>query len=153
MKQQKFLAIVHDEKNRQVVDEILSAMGTKYDFAGCLAEAREAVRRDGYTLVLLDHEIPARPGGTPRAQNTEYVLDELVSAKGKDAAPVIMLADRFPDADDEDKFRWAAEMQSRGVMTFVCRPFRTRGRTLERVIKKVVTGKADVRPHEAGASG
>lgn len=61
-----------------------------------------------------------------------------------DAPPVIMLADRSPDADEEDKFRWAEEMSGRGITTIICRPSRTRGRTLERVIKKVVAGKADI---------
>ena len=34
-------------------------------------------------------------------------------------------------------------MRARGATTFVCKPFRTGGRTLDRVIKKIVSGQSE----------
>jgi len=94
-------------------------------------------------MVMLDHEIPYRPGGTPRAQNTEYALKELSDAKGDRMPPVIIFANRLSDVDDEDKYRWAANMRSRGATTFLCKPLSTSGRTLDRVIEKILSGQTD----------
>jgi hypothetical protein len=142
MKPIKSLLVVHDDETRLAVDEILAALGHKYDTAFSLAEAKELLTANGYAYMLTDYEIPARPGGKPRMQNTEHLLAQTSKVR-RDMPPVVVIANRLAEVDDEDKFRWAADMRSRGATTFICRPFRTGGRTLDRVIEKLLAGQTE----------
>jgi len=142
MKSIKALLVAHDDETRLAVDDILSTLGHRYDTAHSLAEAKDLLAADGYAYVLTDFEIPARPGGKPRMQNTEHLLAQAGKVK-RHMPPVVVIADRLPHVDDEDKFRWAADMRTRGATTFICRPFRTGGRTLDRVIQKLMARHAD----------
>lgn len=143
MKSIKALVVEHDEKTRQVIDEVLLAIGHKYEVATSLAEARELLAANGYAYVLLNCMIPARPGGTPRRQNAENFLDDLRKIKGHAAPPVVIMFDSMPEADDEIKVSWACDMTLRGVKRFIRKPFKTEGRTLDRVIKKVLAGEME----------
>ncbi len=143
MKAIKALVIEHDLATRQAIDEILAVLGHKYDVATCLTEAREFMAVDGHKYVLLAHEIPLRVGGVPRALNTDRALDEFNSARGNRRPPVVVTFSPMPDVDEEDKIRWAADLRSQGATTFIRKPFRTRGRTLERVIGKLVAGQTE----------
>jgi len=98
---------------------------------------------NGYAYVLLGYAVPARVGGTPRIQNTENFLDDLDSIKHDAKPKVIVMCNRMPEIDEEDKLRWAADMRSRAATTFICKPFRTGGRTLDRVIKKILAGRPE----------
>ena len=143
MKIPKVLVIEHEERTRIALDEVLSVMGCKYDTATNLAEARTALGEDGHALILLGCELPARTGGTPRMQNVENLLDETVEIRKGLMPPVVLMVHRRPEADEEDKLRWAGDMRARGVRTFLCKPFRTVGRTPDRVIKKLLAGQSE----------
>lgn len=143
MKTPKVLVIEHEEQTRIALDEVLSAMGYKYDTATNLAQARAAMSEDGHALILLGGELPARPGGTPRMQNVENFLDETAEMRKGPKPPVVLMIHRRPEADEEDKLRWAGDMRARGVRTFLCKPFRTVGRTPDRVIKKLLAGQSE----------
>lgn len=143
MKKVKALVVEHEESSRQAIDEILCTLGHRYDLATSLAEARELLAENGYAYVLLGYAVPARVGGTPRIQNTENFLDDLECIKHEAKPKVIVMCNRMPEIDDEDKLRWAADMRSRGATTFICKPFRTGGRTLDRVIKKILAGRPE----------
>lgn len=144
MKTLKALVVEPKEKDRQVIDEVMLALGHKYEVASSLAEARELLLVNGYSYVLLSCVIPARPGGTPRRQNTENFLDLLRKLKGQDMPPVIIMYDPMIDLDEEIKVNWTCDMVLRGAKRFIRKPFRTEGRTLDRVIKKVLTGQPDL---------
>jgi len=143
MKPPKALVVEHGVETRQDIDEILSTLGHPYDCATSLAEARQFLAANGHAYILLGHEIPARVGGVPRMQNVENFLDELSKVDAHHRLPVIIMLNRMPDVDDEAKIRWAADMRSRGATTFICKPFRTAGRTPDRVIKKVLAGQVE----------
>jgi len=143
MKKPKLLVIEHDEHTRAVLDEILSTIPCKYEVVTCLAEARKALAQDGHSLIMLADELPARPGGISRMQNPENLLDELNETREGSLPPVVMMANRRPDVDEEDKLRWAADMRTRGVSSFLCKPFRTAGRTPDRVIKRLIAGQTE----------
>ena len=74
MKTIKALVVEHDEKARKVIDELLLALGHKYEVATSLSEARDLLASNGYDYILLDCMIPARPGGTVRRQNAENFI-------------------------------------------------------------------------------
>jgi CheY-like chemotaxis protein len=141
MKIAKLLVIEHEDHIRAALDEILPTIPCKYEMATCLAEARQAMAQDSHNLILMGDELPARPGGTPRMQNPENFLEEMRARGGMPS--VIMMPQRRPDVDDEDKLRWAGDMRARGVSTFLCKPFRTAGRTPDRVIKKLIAGQLE----------
>ncbi len=144
VKIQKLLVVEHDVKTRQEIDEILGTMNLKYDFAASLAEAREALDNNSYSCILLDYAVPCRPGSNPRMQNSMHFLDFINrTIKASRRPPVAVIVERLPDVDDEDKFRWAADMRSRGATTFICRPFRAGGRTLDRVVEKLLAGQSE----------
>jgi DNA-binding response OmpR family regulator len=144
----KALVVEYDEKTQQAIDEILAALGHEYDTVTCLIEARKALAGNGYTYVLAGHELPGRSGGSPRRQNIENLLDDLSRIKGDRRPPVIVLFSPMPEVDEEDRVRWAADLRTRGATTFVCKPFRSSGRTLDRVIKKVLSALDGDAQHE-----
>lgn len=142
----KALVVEDDPRTREMIDEVLSVLEHEYDTATCLLEARKFLKANGYAYILLNCRIPARLGGTPRTQNTENFLDVLAGASGKDMPPVIILLppdSAYTDVSREASIRWAAGVVRRGAADFIAKPFATEGRTLDRVIKKVLTGKVE----------
>jgi len=142
----KALVVEDDQRTREMIDEVLMALEHEYDTATCLLEARKLLKANGYTYVLLNCRIPARLGGTPRTQNTENFLEVLADAKGNDMPPVIILLppeSSYADVTREASIRWAAGVVRRGAADFIAKPFATEGRTLDRVIKKVLAGKLE----------
>lgn len=142
----KALVVEDDLRIREAVDEVLTAPGHEYDTATCLLEARKLLKTNGYAYVLLNCQIPARLGGTPRTQNTENFLELLAEAKGNAMPPVIILLPPEPTyagVTHEASIRWATGVTRRGAADFIAKPFMTEGRTLDRVIKKVVAGKVE----------
>jgi len=140
----KALVVEDDQRTREMIDEVLTALGHDYDTATCLLEARKLLKANGYTYVLLNCRIPARLGGTPRTQNTENFLDLLEETRGENTPPVIILLppeSAYADVSREASIRWAAGVMRRGATDFIAKPFATEGRTLDRVIKKVLAGK------------
>jgi CheY-like chemotaxis protein len=142
----KALVVEDDQRTRETIDEVLTALEHEYDTATCLLEARKLLKVNGYTYVLLNCRIPARLGGTPRTQNTENFLEVLADVKGKDMPPVVILLppeSAYADVTREASIRWAAGVMRRGAADFIAKPFATEGRTLDRVIKKVLVGKVE----------
>ena len=140
------LVVEDDQRTREMIDEVLTALGHEYDTATCLLEARKLLKVNGYTYVLLNCRIPARLGGTPRTQNTENFLELLEEAKGRGMPPVIILLppeSAYVAVTREASIRWAAGVMRRGATDFIAKPFASEGRTLDRVIKKALAGKVE----------
>ena len=151
MKSAKALVVVHDEETRVAVDEVMGTLGFKYEVACNLIEAKNQLAANGYGLLITDSAIPYRAGAKPRLQNLEHLLEATARAKPNGMPPVIILASPMPDVHDEDKFRWAADMGAKGAQTFICKPLPSCGRTLDRVIRKIMSGQTDqFRPRSAG---
>jgi len=112
-----------------------------FDTACSQAEAMRRVRQIDYSYILLDMEIPARfRTGTPRIQNSENFLERLHAPKNGDCPPVIVMCD--PAAGEADltaeMMRLVAATDRTDAVDFITKPFPPAGRTLDRVIKKVL---------------
>ncbi|MBI5724744.1 MAG: response regulator [Planctomycetes bacterium] len=136
----KALVVEDDGKTCEAIDEILAALGHEYDLAGSLLEARKRLRTNAYSYILLDWEIPAKIGGLPRIQNAENFLDDLKVARGDSPPPVIVMMSPGDCKSDLalELIRLSAGLTRRGAADFIGKPFRTAGRTLDRVIKKLL---------------
>ena len=140
------LVVEHDTKTLQLIDDVLTALEHDYQPVASLVDARKLLRTNGYSYILLACEIPSRPHDTPRIQNAENFLEALRRFKGADMPPVIVLLppqEAYPDMTREESVRMAHGLMLRGATDFIAKPFATAGRTLDRVIKKVI-GPLDV---------
>jgi CheY-like chemotaxis protein len=155
----KALVVDDDPHAIEMVEDVLSALGHEHDSAGSLLEARGFLKTSNYSYVLLDLEFPARSRRcVPRIQNAENFLDGMRESKGKQAIPVIVMSDRSADCAEitVEMMRLAANLRDKGVTDFIHKPFPTAGRTLDRVIKKVLGENGTPRrrkPRRSSAKG
>jgi CheY-like chemotaxis protein len=137
----KALAIEDDPQAVEMIEEALLALGHTYDLARTLVEARRLIQSNDYPYALEDIAFPTRsPKGIPRVQNAENLLEEMLAAKGRKAPPVVIMSDRkveHPD-DTEHLMRLAMSLGHKGAVDLIQKPFPTAGRTLDRVIKKIL---------------
>ena len=143
----KALVIEDNPHTLAEIDDTLTALGHEYESVSCLRDARTRLKANGYSYILLNNSIPARPGGKPRIQNTENFLDLLANTKGDKMPPVIVILppeSAYTNITHEASVRWASGVVRRGATDFIAIPFEQGGRTLDRVIKKVLkTGKPE----------
>jgi CheY-like chemotaxis protein len=141
------LVVEDDPQSLDLIEDVLVVLDHKHDVAATLLEARRLVGANEYSYILLDIEFPARsPRGIPRIQNAESFLEDLAAGHGEDAPPVIIMNDRAASGLDltEDMMRLAMSLSRKGAIDLIKKPFPTAGRTLDRVIKKVL-GKMPIR--------
>ena len=135
------------EDNPDTIDmivDVLASLEHEYDTACSQEEALKRLKAREYSYVLLDIEIPAQlRKGPARIQNTENLLEKIGETKGKNAPPVIIMNERCAGNLDstEDMMRLAMSMTRKGAADIIKKPFPKAGRTLDRVIKKVLAGK------------
>jgi len=88
-----------------------------------------------------ERPLPVRAqNGEARIQNTENLLEK-ISSSGKAAPPIIILSDYIVENDLEkmvDVMRLAMSLGRNGAVDIIGKPFPKAGRTLDRVIKKVL---------------
>lgn len=142
----KALVVEDDPQAIDMIVEVLDSLGHEFDTACSQVEAVKRATDNGYSYILLDLEIPARSRtGTPRIQNAENFVERLIQAEGEGVPPVVVMTDR--SAGDVDltlqMMRLAASLVRKGVTDFIQKPFPHAGRTLDRVIKKVLAGKIE----------
>ncbi|MBS3821369.1 MAG: hypothetical protein KGY81_06375 [Phycisphaerae bacterium] len=138
------LLITHDADITAQARDSLAALRHEHDVAETLLRTRKCLRSERYSYILLCIAFPTQSlSGPARVQNAEHALNELAETHGGDAPPVIMIsAPRFTDsASREDVMRLSMAMGRRGAMDLIEYPFPTAGRTLDRVIKKILDGK------------
>ena len=91
--------------------------------------------------MLLDLEIPARGWRSqPRIQNSVNLLDQIRESDDDGIVPVIIMSDRTPENSEVavEMMRLAADLTGKEAVDYIHKPFPTAGRTLDRVIKKVL---------------
>ncbi|RKY23854.1 MAG: hypothetical protein DRP83_08560 [Planctomycetota bacterium] len=135
------LIVEHDSETVETIVDILDSLGHKFDATHSQSDAMKRVQAGDYSYILLDLEIPARTRtGRPRIQNTENFLERLGQEKSGDRPPVIVMSSC--QAEDTghtvEMMRLAKNLHIKGATDFIGRPFPTAGRTLDRVIKKVL---------------
>ncbi len=143
----------------QLVGEItdaLASLGHRWETACSQEEALERLKANAFDYVLSDISIPARSqNGVARIQNTENLLEQMPELSRKQVPPVILMSDYAVDTlkHTVDVMRLAMSMARLGVVDVIAKPFPQAGRTLDRVIKKVLAGKVErVRIRWSGAS-
>jgi hypothetical protein len=135
------LVIESDPKTVSMIDEVLVVMDHEYKVADCLLEARRLIREGCYDYVLLAAMLSARSGGTLLVSNSHRTLSELSAVRDGKMEPVIVLLppeDGYPEPTKRAAIRMAHGFTSRGAADFIDKPFPTAGRTLDRVIEKVM---------------
>ena len=135
------LVVEHDPEVIDVISEALESLEHTFDTACSQREAVKRLRETSYSYVLLDIDIPARSRtGAPRIQNTENLLEKITELKNGDSPPVIILSDYEANGLDatENVMRLAMSLSDKGASDIIKKPFATAGRTLDRVIKKVL---------------
>ena len=141
MKKLKALVVENDPQSVAMIDEVLLAMDHQYEVADCLLEAKRLIRAGHYDYLLLASMVPARSGGTPSVPNAHRVLRQLDQARNGNREPVIVLMppeDGYPEPTKRAVVRMTHGFMCRGVADFIDKPFPTAGRTLDRVIEKVL---------------
>jgi len=140
----KALVITDDPQLVVVITDALDSLEHEWDTACSLAEAWSRLRAGKYDYILVDISIPARAqNGHARIQNLENLLERLAGLKH--IPPIIVMSDYAATGLEEtvDVMRLAFAMHSRGVVDIIAKPFPDKGRTLDRVIKKVLAGKVE----------
>ena len=135
------LIIEDDPEVLSAIEEVLDSIGHRCDVVSNLADALKHCVTGQYAYVLSDMEIHARPGrGKPRVQNIENLLERLAEMSNGECLPIILMTD-FTAPENPllvKMMRLAANLRERGVCEFIGKPFPSEGRTLDRVIKKVL---------------
>ena len=120
---------------------ILEKNGIEAKIVDCLLDARRLIRAEKFDYLLLASLVPARSGGTSSVPNAHRVLWELGQSRNGTKEPVIVLLppeDGYPEPTKRAAVRMAHGFMRRGAADFVDKPFPTAGRTLDRVIEKVL---------------
>jgi CheY-like chemotaxis protein len=135
------LIVEDDPSIIHLVVDALASIGHEFDTACSQEEAHKRLAEKDHSYILLGIKIPARAhNGIARIQNTENLLEEIAECMGKDAPPVIILSDHEVEgrAATADAMCLALSLGRRGVADIIVKPSPTEGRTLDKVIKKVL---------------
>ena len=137
----KALVVEHDAEAIEAIGEILESLGHRFDVAHSQAEALQCVGDRKYSYIVSGIEIPARSRkGKPRIQNMENMLDRLGETVDGTCPPIIIMTDHKAPKTPllVEMMRLAANLHDKGATDFIGKPFPASGRTLDRVIKKVL---------------
>ena len=129
-----------------VIADVMDSLEHSFDTACSQREAMKRLRERSYSYILLDIEIPARSRtGIPRVQNTENLIEGVHHLHNGDNPPIIIMCDRVGEDLDvtEGLMRLAMALKAKGAVDVIKKPFPPAGRTLDRVIKKVLAGKVE----------
>jgi len=124
---------------RQISDTLVS-LGYTFDTVSSQVEAMKWIEAKDYSLILLDIQIMVHAQSCEaRVQNTENLLDQIIES-GKAVPPVILLSDYSVEGVKQtaEVMRWAMSLARKGAMDVIAKPFPKAGRTLDRVINKVL---------------
>ena len=112
------LVIDDDAAIIREVDGILDSLNHAYDSAGDQESARKLLAADKYAYVLLDLEIPVKPGKLCRVQNGINLLMEIRDTAGMETVPVIVMTGHGNDSPD-----LAVSVLKKGAVDYVKKPF------------------------------
>jgi len=134
------LVVDDDPVSVRQISSTLVSLGHEFDTACSQVEAMKWIEAKDYTYILLDIQITVRAqNGEGRVQNTENLLDQIIDS-GKAVPPVILLSDYSVEGVKQtaEVMRWAMSLARKGAMDVIAKPFPKAGRTLDRVINKVL---------------
>lgn len=100
------------------VEDILESLDHTCDSAGDQDSARKLLAADRYAYVLLDLEIPVKPGKLSRIQNGVNLLVQIRTTPGMENVPVIVMTGHGHDSPDI-----AVDVLKKGAVDYVKKPF------------------------------
>ncbi len=126
--------VVEDDRKIKVeaIDDCLASLGHTSDWATNQQEANELLAANTYDLILLDLQIPSRPGGKDLPEFGKNLLKQIRERLGRDV-PVILMTAQYQHCVD-----LMTELQEIGTDGSIAKPFATSGRTLAVVIAEVM---------------
>lgn len=130
----RVLVVEDDRKIKtEIIDDVLASLGHERDWATNQQEANDFLMANGYDLILLDLQIPSRPGGKDLPEFGKNLLKQIRARKGRDGVPVILMTAQYQHCVD-----LMTELQEIGIDGSISKPFPTTGRTLAVVIDDVI---------------
>jgi CheY-like chemotaxis protein len=100
------------------VEDILDSLNHACDSAGDQDAARKLLAADKYAYVLLDLEIPVKPGKLSRVQNGVNLLEQIRETPGMGNVPVIVMTAHGNNSPD-----LAVAVLKKGAVDYVKKPF------------------------------
>jgi len=129
----KVLVVEDDRKIKiETIDDCLESQGYVSDWAENQQEANGLLVANDYDLILLDLQIPSRPGGKALPEFGKNLLKQIRARKGRDVPVILMTAQHQHCVD------LMIELQEIGIDGGISKPFPTSGRTLAVVIADVM---------------
>ncbi|MCK4661184.1 MAG: response regulator transcription factor [Phycisphaerae bacterium] len=130
----KVLVVEDDRKIKiETIDDCLESLGHVSDWATNQQEANGLLVANEYDLILLDLQIPSRPGGKDSPEFGKNLLRQIHARKGQGIVPVIIMTAYHQQCVD-----MLTDLQEIGVNGSISKPFPTSGRTLAVVIEEVM---------------
>ena len=126
--------VVEDERKIKIetIDDCLESMGHVSDWAQNQQDANGLLVANDYDLILLDLQIPSRPGGKALPEFGKNLAKQIRARTGRDV-PVILVTAQHQHCVD-----LMIELQEIGIDGSISKPFPTSGRTLAVVIEEVM---------------
>lgn len=136
------LVIDDDAEITRTVGDILESLNHVFDSAGDQETARNLLAADKYAYILLDLEIPVKPGKLCRIQNGVNLLTQIRETPGMETVPVIVMTGHGNDSPD-----LAVSVLKKGAVDYVKKPF-DKGE-LDKAIREALAKDGQAAP-EAG---
>jgi len=125
------LVIDDDKEIIRTVGDVLTSLNHAYDSAGDQESARKMLAADKYDYILLDLEIPVKPGRLCRIENGKNLIREIRKTPGMENIPVIVMTGHGNDSPD-----LAVSVMRTGADHYVKKPFA--GDELDKAIREVL---------------
>jgi DNA-binding response OmpR family regulator len=129
----KVLVVEDDRKIKvEAIDDCLASLGHENDWATNQKDANDLLAAESYGLVLLDLQIPSRPGGKDLPEFGKNLLKQIRARMGRDVPVILMTAQHQQCVD------LITELHEIGLDGSISKPFPSTGRTLAVVITEVM---------------
>ena len=125
------LVIDDDKEIIRTVGDVLTSLNHAYDSAGDQESARKMLAAGKYDYILLDLEIPVKPGRLCRIENGKNLILEIRKTPGMENLPVIVMTGHGNDSPD-----LAVSVMRTGADHYVKKPFA--GDELDKAIREVL---------------
>jgi len=130
----KLLVVEDDRKIKaETIDDVLASLGHECDWAQNQQEANTLLLTNDYDLILMDLQIPSRPGGKDSAEFGRNLLRQIRTRTGREGVPVVLMTAQHQHCVD-----LMTELQEIGIDGSIAKPFPASGRTLAVVIEEVI---------------
>ena len=124
----KALLVEDEPRIAEGIADVLLSLGHEHDWVKSQRDARRCLEKKNYTYILLDPQIPAKPGrGGARIDFGVNLLDDVQRLKGGGAVPVILMT-----AHGGEALNLATQLRAKGVADFIAKPFPQTGRIATR---------------------